>query len=78
MAAKISKQDGRWIQYQLQLNNYTHDVVAKEANCTISIVSHFLRGRKNSDKVKAALCKVLKYESFDALLAARQTQGYAS
>jgi hypothetical protein len=34
------------------------------------MVSDFLRGRKNSERVKKALADVLGYESFEKLIAA--------
>ena len=70
MGITISPQKGCWIQYQLKLNNITQYTVAEKAGCTAKMVSHFLRGRKNSDRVKRALAEVLGYPSFDALIAA--------
>lgn len=69
MANVISPKEGCWIQYQLKLNNHTHKTVAEAADCSVYIVSHFLRGHKGSERVRLGLCKVLGYKSFDGLLA---------
>jgi hypothetical protein len=39
------------------------------------MVSHFITGRKNSEKVKRALADVLGYESFEKLIAASRGKG---
>jgi hypothetical protein len=70
MANVISRGTGCWIQYPLKLSGLGHKTVANEANCSVAIVSHFLCGRKDSMRVRTALCKVLGYGSFDALVAA--------
>jgi transcriptional regulator with XRE-family HTH domain len=70
MANVISRRTGCWIQYQLKLSGLVQKTVADEANCSIDMVSHFLCGRKDSMRVRTALCKVLGYESFEALAAA--------
>jgi hypothetical protein len=54
----------------MKLCGFGHEMVADEANCSVSIVSHFLCGRKDSARVRTALCKVLGYESFEAVIAA--------
>jgi hypothetical protein len=69
MANTITQGMGCWIQYQLKLNGYTHETVAKEADLSTKIVSHFLTGRKDSVRVRMALCKVLGYENFKKLAA---------
>jgi hypothetical protein len=70
MANLIPRRTGCWIQYQLKLSGLGHKDVATEANRSVDIVSHFLRGRKDSARVRTALCKVLGYESFEAVVAA--------
>ena len=70
MANRITKQMGCWIQYQLKLNGYTHDAVALKANRSSNIVSQFLNGRKGSIPTQKALCEVLGYADFTALIAA--------
>lgn len=70
MANRITKRMGCWIQYQLKLNGYTHETVAAKANRSVDIVSHFLNGRKGSAPTKKALCEVLGYADFNALIAA--------
>jgi predicted transcriptional regulator len=68
MAKCITPSEGCWLQYQLKLNGFTHHTVAKEANVTKSMVSHFLCGDKDSNRVRTALCKVLGYRSFESLI----------
>jgi hypothetical protein len=70
MANVINKRVGCWIQYQLKANGHTQKTVASEAGRSVDIVSHFLCGRKDSVRVRTALCKVLGYESFEKLVAA--------
>ena len=70
MANRITKRMGCWIQYQLKLRGYTHDAVALKANRSSNIVSQFLNGRKGSIPTQKALCEVLGYADFNALIAA--------
>jgi transcriptional regulator with XRE-family HTH domain len=70
MGITITPRKGCWIQYQLKLHNFTQETVAQRAGCTGKMVSHFLRGRKNSERVKKALAETLGYPSFEALIAA--------
>jgi predicted transcriptional regulator len=70
MGITITPKKGCWIKYQLNLRKITQETVAKRAGVTQKMVSHFITGRKNSDKVKKALADVLGYESFEALIAA--------
>jgi hypothetical protein len=48
MAKCITPKEGYWLQYQLKLSGFTHYTVAKEASVSVSMVSHFLRGGKDS------------------------------
>ncbi|MDR2953211.1 MAG: helix-turn-helix transcriptional regulator [Treponema sp.] len=70
MGITITPRTGCWLQYQLKLRNFTLEPVARKANVSIPMVTHFLKGRKNSEKVKKALAEVLGYESFEKLIAA--------
>ena len=70
MAHRITKRMGCWIQYQLKLRGYTHDAVALKSNRSVNIVSQFLNGRKGSVPTQKALCEVLGYADFNALIAA--------
>ena len=70
MGITITHQKGCWIQYQLKLSSITYATVAQKAGCTEKMVSHFLRGRKSSERVKHALASILGYSSFEALIAA--------
>jgi transcriptional regulator with XRE-family HTH domain len=70
MGITITPQKGCWIQYQLKLRNFTLTTVAQKANVSLGMVSQFLSGRKNSEKVKNAIIEILNYESFEKLIAA--------
>jgi transcriptional regulator with XRE-family HTH domain len=70
MGITLNPRKGCWINYQLRLNGITQAAVAQRAGCNNRTVSDFLRGRKNSERVKKALAKILGYPSFEALLAA--------
>ena len=74
MGITITPQKGCWINYQLRLASITQIAVAKRAGCNNRMVSDFLRGRKNSERVKRALAEVLGYPSFDALIAANSSK----
>jgi len=64
MANTITQDVGCWIQYQLKRGGYTHETVANAAGRSVKIVSHFLTGRKDSVRVRRALCKVLRLREF--------------
>jgi transcriptional regulator with XRE-family HTH domain len=70
MGITINPRKGCWINYQLRLNSITQAAVARRAGCNNRTVSDFLRGRKNSERVKKALAEVLGYASFEKLIAA--------
>jgi len=70
MGITITPQKGCYINYMLRLRSITQIEVAAKAGCNNRMVSDFLRGRKNSEKVKKALAEVLGYESFEKLIAA--------
>lgn len=74
MGITMTPQTGCWIHYQLKLRNLTLYPVAEKANVTHEMVSQFLKCRKNSEKVKAALAEVLGYESFEKLVAASRSK----
>ena len=70
MGITITPQKGCYINYMLRVRSITHDAVAAKAGTTSQMVSQFLRGVKNSEKVKRALAEVLGYGSFEAVIAA--------
>ena len=70
MGITITPRTGCWVKYQLNLRNLTFETVAEKANVSPGMVSHFLKCRKNSERVKKALAEVLGYESFEKLVAA--------
>jgi hypothetical protein len=79
MAQTITHEEGCWLLYQLRLNGYNQAAVSDEAKCSAVTVSQFLRGIKNSERVKAAFCKLLGYGSFSKLLEkAPQNKGGAA
>ena len=69
-AGRITPEQGCWIKYQLNLGNIRYKTVAYEAHVCPQMIAEFISGRKNSEKVRFALCKFLGYESFGLLLAA--------
>ena len=69
MAKTITHEQGCWLLYQLRLNGHNQMAVAHEAKCSAVMVTQFLRGIKNSERVKAAFCKLLGYSSFEKLIA---------
>jgi transcriptional regulator with XRE-family HTH domain len=70
MGITINPRKGCWINYQLRLAGITQAAVAQRAGCNNRTVSDFLRGRKNSERVKRALAEILGYASFEKLIAA--------
>jgi transcriptional regulator with XRE-family HTH domain len=70
MGITITPKKGCWIKYQLNLRNITYKTVAEKADVTENMITQFIKGRKNSDKVRRALAETLGYPSFDALIAA--------
>jgi transcriptional regulator with XRE-family HTH domain len=70
MGITITPRKGCWLKYQLNLRKITQEDVAQKAGVTQKMVSHFITGRKNSERVKKALAEVLGYESFEKLIAA--------
>ncbi len=71
----VTPAEGAWLRCQLILRNLTYKPIIIKSGCSQPMITHFLKGRKNSDKVKNALADVLGYESFDALLAASREKG---
>jgi len=70
MGISITPQKGCYISYMLRVRGITQEDVALKAGLTRRSVSAFLRGVKNSEKVKSALAEVLGYPSFEAVVAA--------
>jgi transcriptional regulator with XRE-family HTH domain len=77
MGITITPRKGCWIKYQLNLRKITQEVVAQKAGVSSKMVSHFITGRKNSERVKKALAETLGYPSFEALIAASRGKGDA-
>jgi transcriptional regulator with XRE-family HTH domain len=70
MGITITPRKGCWIKYQLNLRNITSKTVAQRAGVSEVMITQFLKGRKNSDKVRRVLAETLGYPSFEALIAA--------
>jgi hypothetical protein len=70
MGITITPQKGCWIRYQLNLRNITCRTVAEKAGVSEGMITQFIKGRKNSDKVRKALAETLGYTSFEKLIAA--------
>ena len=72
--------EGSWIKYQLDLRNIKLAAVAQRAHRSLSMVSEFICGVKNSDAAGLALAQMLGYPSCKELMeAARlQTKGGAA
>jgi hypothetical protein len=70
MGITITPQKGCWVNYQLRLRGITQAEVGTKAGCNNRTVSDFLRGRRNSERVKKALAEILGYGSFEKLIAA--------
>jgi hypothetical protein len=74
-ANRIPFELGSWIEHLLRVKGITQEEVAREAGRSRDIVSHFLCGRKDSQRVRTALCKMLGYESFEKLAASMPKSG---
>lgn len=66
----ITPRKGCWIKFQLNLRNITYKTVAEKAGVSEEMITQFIKGRKNSDKVRRALTETLGYESFEKLIVA--------
>ena len=66
----ITPQKGCYINYMLRVRSITHEAVAEKAGTSSQMVSAFLRGVKNSEKVKSAIAEALGFPSFAAVVAA--------
>jgi len=70
MGITITPKKGCYINYMLRVRSITQTDVAQKASVTQQTVSQFLRGVKNSEKVKKAIAEVLGFPSFEAVIAA--------
>jgi transcriptional regulator with XRE-family HTH domain len=68
MDLTISSKNGCWIKFQLNLRNIKYKTVAKKAGVSEEMITQFIKGRKNSERVKKALAETLGYTSFEALI----------
>jgi transcriptional regulator with XRE-family HTH domain len=77
MGITITPKTGCWVKYQLDLGNIRFKTVAQKAGVSENMITQFIKGRKNSEKVRRALAEVLGYPSFEALIAASGGKGAA-
>jgi hypothetical protein len=77
MGITITPRKGCWIKYQLNLSNITNKTVAQKAGVSEVMITQFIKGRKNSEKVRRALAETLGYPTFEALIAASRGKGEA-
>jgi len=70
MGITITPKKGCYINYMLRVRSITQEEVAQKASVTQQTVSQFLRGVKNSEKVKKAIAEVLGFPNFEAVIAA--------
>lgn len=69
----LKPSEGYWINYQLYSAGLSHAEIARRAGVSGSLVTQFIRCRKNSERTKATLAAALGYASWEALhLAARR------
>jgi hypothetical protein len=66
----LKKAEGFWINYQLYSVGLTHAEIARRAGVSGSLVTAFIRCRKNSERTKAVLVSALGYKDWDSLHAA--------
>jgi transcriptional regulator with XRE-family HTH domain len=64
---KITETQGCWIKFMMDLNGITQHDIAIQAGCSSQMVSQVLGGRKNSERVKAALICILGNEAFETI-----------
>lgn len=62
---EISGAQGCWIKFKMALNGITQYDIAVQAGCSPQMVSQVLGGRKNSDRVKAAIIRILGNECLE-------------
>lgn len=67
MKTCLTKQEGIQIKYQLALQGYSIDKVAKRVGCHGTTVSQFLNGRNRSEGAESTLAEILGFKDFDAL-----------
>jgi transcriptional regulator with XRE-family HTH domain len=77
MKTRITTSEGYWIKYLMSLRNLRQETIANHAECTTSMISHVLHGRKTSVNVCTALAKALGFKSFDELIATVNREGMA-
>jgi len=70
MGITITPKKGCYINYMLRVRSITHETIGQRAGVSSQMVSAFLRGVKNSEKVKKAIAEALGFPSFEAVIAA--------
>jgi nucleoside diphosphate kinase len=59
-----------WITKQMNANLITESHIAQKAHCSISFVSHLLKGRRNSENILTAIAELLGYKTIGEMIAA--------
>ena len=72
--------EGSWIKFQMDLRNIKMMDVARKANRSLSMVSEFVTGVKNSVAVGKALAQMLGFDNYNDMMEAayRQSRGDAA
>jgi hypothetical protein len=63
----ITGTQGYWIKFKMKLNDITRYDITVQAGCSPQMVSQFLGGRKNSERVKAAIIRILGRECLEGI-----------
>jgi transcriptional regulator with XRE-family HTH domain len=64
---EITGTQGCWIKFKMKLNGITQYDIAAQAGCSAPMVSQVLGGYKNSERVKAAIIRILGRECLEGL-----------
>jgi stalled ribosome rescue protein Dom34 len=62
-----------WITAQMNERCITETQIAKEAGCSLSLVTHFLKGRRSSPAIMVAVLELLGYGTIEELITAFRT-----
>jgi transcriptional regulator with XRE-family HTH domain len=64
---EVTRIQGYWIKFKMAINGITQYDIAAQAGCSSQMVSQVLKGRKNSERVKAAIIHILGQEVFETM-----------
>jgi transcriptional regulator with XRE-family HTH domain len=57
--ASVSAEKGSWLKYQLELSGYSLRDVSRESRRSPQMITEYIKGRKGSDAVSAAIARML-------------------